>query len=99
MNIAARQAAGNYLVFACRFGCFGRGDDGTFEVGIAFDVELVAIVTGNDAALFCYSSIIGFNFAFTKAGRGGCAIAYGNLPADILLFAVVFGCVLQAFDI
>ncbi|MGL4359338.1 MAG: hypothetical protein ACRCSM_02510, partial [Sediminibacterium sp.] len=83
--------------FACRFGCCSRGDDGTFELGIAFDVELVAIVTGNDAALFCYSSIIGFNFAFTEAGRG--AIAYCDLPADILLFAVVFGGVLQAFDI
>ncbi|WP_371688004.1 hypothetical protein ABVF47_009790 [Snodgrassella alvi] len=34
LDIAARQAAGNYLVFACRFGCCSRGDDGTFEGGL-----------------------------------------------------------------
>ncbi|KDN11626.1 hypothetical protein SALWKB12_0546 [Snodgrassella communis] len=98
-DVAAGEAAGNKLVFTRRFGCLGGGDDGTFKIGIAFDFDLVAIVAGNNAALFGDAGVIGFDFAFVVVGCAGYAIAYGYLPADVLLLAVVFGGVLQAFDV
>ena len=48
MNIAARQAAGNYLVFACRFGCFGISQvrHAVANGYLAVDVLLFAVVFG-----------------------------------------------------
>jgi hypothetical protein len=98
-DVAAGEAAGNKLIFTRCFGCLGGGDDGTFKIGIAFDFDLVAIITGNDAALFGDTGVIGFDFALAVVGCAGYAIAYGYLSTDVLLLAVVFGAVLQAFDV
>ncbi len=62
-------------------------------------VDLEAVVTGKDAALFADTAVVGVGFALVVVGSRGCAVTDGYRAAEVLLFAAVDGAILYAFDV
>src|SRR5690606_27938572 len=99
LDVAGRQGAGGKTVSARILRRLRAGHDAAHHVCIAGDVDGIAAVSGQNAALLGHAGIAGIDLrlAVTPADRH--AIAHRHLRAGVHLLAFVGLCVLQALDV
>ena len=57
LDVAVGECACCDAIFAFVFYALGGGDESAFEVGVSFDVDLIAVIACVNAALFGNNSI------------------------------------------
>ena len=98
-NVAVAEGGGAEAVFSLCFGLYRRSKQSAFEIGMAFNVDLISVFPGKNTALLTYAGMVGAALAAAVAAAGTKAVAYGDLRGHVFLFAAESGGVLYAFDI
>ena len=85
-------------VFTCVFSGLAAGDDAANQVGVVFDIHVIATVARDDAALLIDTGVVRFGFARRYTATDRDAITHGHLQTCIKLLAVGLIGVLFALD-
>ena len=97
LNVAGSKGGRLKAVFTLVFCALAAGDDAAFEVCMVSDLDLIAVFSGINTALFVYALVFCVDFALAVIATGTEAITYGNLCTGVLLFALIGFSVLNAF--
>ena len=97
LNVAMGEGSRLKAVFAFVFCALGTGDDAAFEVGVVSDIDLIAVFSGVNTALFVYRSMISSDFALAVTAACTESVAYGHLGTGVLLFALIGFSILNTF--
>ena len=85
-------------IFFFVFRSLVRGNDAALEICVISDLDLIAVFSGINTALFGYGGMVCFDFALAVTAACTESVTDGNLCAGILLFALIGFAILYALN-
>ena len=98
LNITAGECACAESVFTLVFCALAAGDDAAFEICMVSDLDLIAVFSGINTALFGYGGMVCFDFALAVTAACTESVTDGNLDVGVLLFALISFSILYALN-
>ena len=98
LNVASSKGGRLKKVFSFVFGTLAGGDDAALEVCVVSNLDLIAVFSGINTALFGYGGMVCFDFALAVTAACTESVTDGNLCAGILLFALIGFAILYALN-